>query len=488
MTQKSIKKNSIYNVLRTASSILFPLVTFPYISRVLLTDNVGKINFGASIVSYFSLMASLGISTYATRECSGVRDDPEKLSNTASQIWTINLLTTVAAYAALGVTLLLYRPLRGYRTMIVIQSLAILVNTLGADWLNSAMEDFRYITIRTMAVQWISLLLMLLFVHRPEDYMIYVVLTFLSSAGAGFFNIWYRRRYCRLRVIRNLRSGIEWKRHMMPILYLFVMMLAQTIFHSVDSTMLGIIHGNYEVGIYSAAHKITNMINQVIGSMLWVIMPRMSYYFAEERYEELNRLLRKVLGFNLLLGLPCAVGCWVIAEDVIRVAAGDAFIEAAPVLQILMIGFVFSLIGGNFLGNAVLLPSKQEKYYMIVCCVTAVVNVIGNAVFIPLFGARAAAGTTAGCGLLIMLLLLFRVDRRIRIRQIGRLVLPPAVGCAGIVLVCLLLRSIGNLWIRTALSITLGAAVYGAVQVLMKNELTEDVLAAIRRKLGKEKA
>ena len=94
---------------------------------------------------------------------------------------------------------------------------------------------------------------------------------------------------------------------MMPIIYLFVMILAQTIFHSVDVTMLGLIHGDYEVGIYTTAHKILNIINQVVGSLLWVIMPRMSYYFAEQKYDEVNQLLRKVLGFNILLGLPCIV-------------------------------------------------------------------------------------------------------------------------------------------------------------------------------------
>ena len=378
MTQKSIKKNSVYSILKTGSSILFPLITFPYITRVLRAENVGKINFGLSIVSYFSLIASLGITTYAIRECSAVRGDKEKLSNTASQIWSINIITTVIAYIAMAITLFFYHKLDNYRVLIGIQSLSILFTTLGADWLNQAMEDFKYITLRTVTFQLISLLLMFIFVHKPEDYMKYVIISLVSSSGASFVNIWYRRKYCKVGFISNIQNGIEWNRHMMPIFCLFVMILAQTIFNSVDSTMLGLMHGDYEVGIYSAAHKISNIINQVVGSLLWVIMPRMSYYFAAKQYDEVNKLLRKVLGFNMLLGLPCAVGCIAIAEDIIRVAAGKDFLEAAPVLQILMIGFVFSLIGGNFLGNAVLLPSKQEKYYMIVCCIAAVVNVIGN--------------------------------------------------------------------------------------------------------------
>ncbi len=480
MAQQSIMKNTVLNSIKTLSSIIFPLITFPYISRVLLTENVGKINFGLSIVSYYSLIASLGITTYAIRECSAVRDDKDKLSKTASQIYSINIITTVIAYLALVFTLIFYRKLDNYRTLIMIQSLSILATTLGADWLNSAMEDFKYITLRTVAFQFISLVLMFIFVHKPEDYMKYAIISLVSSAGANVTNMWYRKKYCNVRFTKE----IEWKRHFTPIVYLFVMILAQTIFNSVDSTMLGLFHGDYEVGIYSTAHKMTNIINQVIGSLIWVIMPRMSYYFAEKNYDEVNKLLRKVLGFNFLLGLPCAVGCCVIAEDVIRVAAGEAFIEAAPVLQILMIGFVFSLVGGNFLGNAVLLPSNQEKYYMIVCCVTAVVNVIGNYIFIPLWGARAAAGTTAVCGLTILVLLLFKVDNHVKIGKVGRLIVSPIIGCAGIVVACLLCKRIDNLWIRVIVSMTTSIGIYCVVQTLFKNELFDGILITLKKRIG----
>lgn len=479
MTQKSIKKNSIYSILKTGSSILFPLITFPYISRVLLTENVGKINFGLSIVSYFNLIASLGITTYAIRECSAARDNKERLSKMASQIWSINIITTIIAYIALAITLIFYQKLDNYRTLIIIQSLSILATTLGADWLNSAMEDFKYITLRTVAFQIISIVLMFIFVHKPEDYMRYAVISLVSSAGANITNMWYRRRYCKVR----FTSEIDWQRHFAPIMYLFVMILAQTIFNSVDSTMLGLFHGDHEVGIYSAAHKITRIVNETIGALLWVIMPRMSYYFAEKKYDDVNKLLRKVLGFNFFLGLPCAVGCCVIAEDVIRVVAGDAFIEAAPALQILMIGFIFSLVGGNFLGNAILLPSKQEKYYMIVCCITAVINVIGNYIFIPLWGAKAAAGTTAMCSLTIMVLLLFKVDKHVKVKKIGKLIIGPLVGSVGICLVCIICRSINNLWIRIFVSVLCSASLYGLLLLAFKNELVLDILDGLKKRV-----
>lgn len=479
MRQISIKKNTFYSVLKTGASILFPLITFPYISRVLLTDNVGKINFGLSIVSYFSLIASLGISTYAIRECSAVRDDKKKLSDISSQIFSINIITTIIAYTALALTLIFYHKLDNYRLLIIIQSLSIIGTTLGADWLNSAMEDFKYITIRTVAFQFISLILMFIFVHKPEDYLKYAVISLISSVGASIVNIMYRRRYCKI----TLTFNIDWKNHLKPIFYLFVMLLAQTIFSSVDSTMLGLMHGDYEVGIYSTAHKILNIINQVVGSLLWVIMPRMSYYFSAGNYAEVNKLLRKVLNFNLTLGLPCAIGTIVMAKDIILIIAGETYIDSVFVLQILMGGFVFSLIGGNFLGNAVLLPSKREKEFMIICCICAVINVITNYLLIPFGGPIAAAATTTLCSLIILILSLVKVDKNIKIQSIGKLVIAPVVGCVIVVLVCLLFSHISNLYIRTIVSVATSMIAYLLVQLLLKNSLVCDMLGSVKKKL-----
>lgn len=481
MKQNSIKKNTVFNGVKTLSSIIFPLITFPYINRILQPENVGKINFGQSVISYFALIASLGITTYAIRECSNVRDDKEKLGDTASQIFSINIVTTIIAYAALGAALFLYRELDNYRNLIIIQSLNIVATTFGADWLNSAMEDFKYITVRTVAFQLVGLVLMFLCIHKPDDYMKYAVISLVSSAGANVANVWYRRRYCEVSFIRKF----DWKRHIAPILSLFVMLLAQTIFSSVDSTMLGLMHGDYEVGIYGIAHKVSNLITQLVASLLWVIMPRMSYYFTEGDYKQMNKLLRKVLGFNALAGLPLAVGTFMMSKDIILIIGGEEFLEAASVLQILMVGFVFTLFGGSFLGNSILLPMKREKTFMIVCCIAAVINVAANYIFIPRYGTLAAAGTTAFCALAILILLLFTVDKKVQIERLGRVFLSPVLGCVGIVLVCLFCRNISGLWIRTITSVACSALLYVGIAYACRDELLMGLLAELKGKLAR---
>lgn len=478
MAPQSIKKNTIFNAIKTVSSILFPLITFPYISRTLLAENVGKISFGSSIVNYFSLIATLGIQVYAIRECASVRENKEELSNIASQIFSINIVTTIISYILLAFTLVFSQKLNSYRILIIIQSLTIISTTLGADWLNSAMEDFKYITVRSVIFQFISLALMFIFVHQSADYIKYILICLVSSAGASICNIWYRRKYCKVRFIRNFISGIEWKKHFIPIFSLFVMILAQTILNSLDTTMLGIIHGDREVGIYSAAYKMSNIILQLVASLLWVIMPRMSSYFAEGNYDQINALLRKVLGFNAFLGLPCAVGTFMLSEELVLIISGKDFIEASYVLKILMLSFVFNLFGGCFLGNSILLPMKKEKTFMIVCCLSAIVNIVSNFIFIPKYGAIAAAGTTALCTLFSFIVLFFTIDKKIKIVRIPSLFITPIIGCIGIVMVCLACKNITLIWLRVVGSIIFSIFIYFFIAYIGKNELLFELINA----------
>lgn len=480
MSEKSIKVNSILNVIKTISSIIFPLITFPYISRVLQPENVGKVNFGSSFVSYFSLIASLGITTYAIRECSAVRGDKKKLGEKASQIFSINVCTTIVAYVLLGLSLIFFRKLDSYRTLIIIQSTAILFTTWGADWLNSAMEDFKFITIRSIGFQFISLILMFILVHQPGDYLKYAAITVLSSCGANITNILYRRKYCTVRFTKDM----HWQEHFTPILLLFVMILAQTIFNSLDITMLGLMKGDYEVGLYCSAVKIKQIISQVVTSLAWVIMPRMSMYFEQKDYVQINRMLRKVLSVLITIGLPCVVGVLCLSKDIILIIAGEPYVEAATALNILMIGFAFSLVGGSFLGNMVLLPSKRESVYMKICVVSTLVNLILNFFLIPIWGVNAASGTTAFSGFLILLLTVVTMDKRIHINNIKTIFIAPIIGCLLIAFICYVMKAFSlSLWLETSLTICLSVIVYFAIQLIFKNDIVVDEIEVVKDKV-----
>ena len=480
--KSNILKNTILNTVKTLSSLLFPLITIPYVTRVLGVDNYGKVNFGTSIISYFTLIAALGLSTYAIRECSRVRDDRAKLSQLASELFSINMVTTAVSYALLAVVLIFFPQFHGYRQLIVIQSTVILMTTVGCDWLNSAMEDFQYISLRTIGFQVLSLVLLFVLVKKPDDYLTYAIISVISSGGANLLNVRYRRRYCDV----GFTTQIPWKRHFLPIILLFVMSLAQTVFVSADTTMLGLMKNDYEVGIYSTAIKIERIISQVVSSNVLVLMPRMSYLYATDDTEKINAMLRKILAVFLVIGLPCFAGAFAIADDLILLVAGAEYAAAGLPLKIAMFSFLFSLVGGSFLGNVVLLSSGREKAYMIICCITAVLNVGLNAILIPSFGAAGAAFTTAFCSLCILMMLVIVTRKSLKLQKLVRLFISPVVGALLIIAYCKLATPlISGLIPRVAVCVCGSCLLYLVTLVVTRNEVLPMVLSNVKKRLKK---
>jgi len=479
--QQNIRINTVLNAVKTISSIIFSLVTFPYASRVLMPENIGKVNFGSSFVSYFSLIATLGITTYAIRECSIRKDKREELSKLSSQIFSINVCTTFIAYFLMAITFLFFRELDSYRELIIIQSTVIIFTTLGCDWINSAMEDFKFIAIRTIVFQIISTILLFVFVKAPDDYIKYAFIMIISSSGANVLNMFYTRKYCNIGFVKNM----DLKEHIKPISLLFVMILAQTIFNSSDITMLGLMKGDYEVGLYSSAVKMKQLVSQIVASLVWVLMPRMSLYFENNEFGKINELLRKALNVLITIGLPCAVGVSCLTKETILLIAGNEYVSASNTLVILMIGFILSLYGGSFLGNMVLLPSKREFVFMCICCASAAINIVLNYILIPIGGANAAAASTSFSGLVIFILLIITKDKRIQINNKLSLFLPPIIGCIGIIASCLLVKQLNmSLFSRFFISICCSGTIYLLIQFALKNELICVEMISLLRKVA----
>lgn len=168
MIEKSVFKNVILNIIRVSLSVIFPLITFPYVSRVLMAENLGKVNYALSIESYFALIAALGVSTYAVRDGAAKRNDKEKFSLFANEIFTVNIITTIVSYLLMIVTIVSIKSLHPYALLICLQSISIILTTIGIDWVNSVFEDYLYITVRSFLIQVILLVLMFIFVKKTR--------------------------------------------------------------------------------------------------------------------------------------------------------------------------------------------------------------------------------------------------------------------------------------------------------------------------------
>lgn len=482
MQQKksSLGKNTLFNLIKNISAIAFPLITFPYISRVLGVENVGKINFGNSIVSYISLLATVGISTYAIRECSKVKDDREKLGEISSQILSFNVVTTIIAYIVFFILLFNWNKLTTYRTLLLIQVLSVLFTTIGADWLNAAMEDFRYITIRTVFFQIVSLVMMFLFVRHPEDYLIYAVIGIVSSSGSNIANVFYRKKYCDTKLVFK----IEWRKHLKPVLLFFAIAISQQIYLNIDTTMLGVFKGDYEVGLYGTATKIYSIVNMVIVSLNQVTLPRMSHAYAKKDYEEINAVYRYAASIIVTVGLPCIVGILILAPNIITIIAGRDYIGAALALRILMIPLVFSSLVG-LIGGLLFVPSGRENISLNICFVAAIVNFITNLILIPRFGLYAAAATTGLAEIVSFVMCLPHIEKSIVLKEKKDIFLGPVVGVLAFGLVDLIILKLIKMdIIATCSSIIISMIIYVLLQLIIGNTLLESIILKIRKSSG----
>lgn len=478
MRKNSLKANTFYSIIKSCSTIIFPLITFPYISRVLLAENIGKINFSNSIVSYFTMLASLGITTYAVRECSHVKENIEELENTSSEIFTINILTTILAYSLLAISLIVFPNLSSYKKLILIQSINIIFVTLGADWINTALEDFKYITIRTFVFQLFSLVLMFLFVKEPRDYLKYAIITVISSSGGNLLNIFYRRKYCKIKIVFH----VNLKKHLLPIMTLFAMILAQQIFVNSDTTILGIFKGDYQVGLYTTSVKIYNIINTFMSSIAWVVMPKLATSFAKKDFENINDTLKFIVGFTATVGIPIVLGVFLLASDIIKFIAGTEFINASGSLKILAISLLFSLCWGVVM-NMLLLPDGKDGICLKACSVSAVFNIGFNLVLIPIWGLMAAACTTAVSQVIGFIICLPHLNEKIRFYIPKSLILSILIGGMSIVVICffnkLILMDNSFFLIITVIEC---AIIYLLIQLIFKNYWILDMFSSIKKR------
>lgn len=474
-----IIKNGLLNAIKTLCSILFPLITVPYVTRVLGAENLGKYNFANSIINYYALFASLGISTYAVRECSKVRTEGIKLNKIASELFSFNICTMFVSCIMLFITIIVYSRLEPYRLLISVLAINIPLSVIGMEWINMAMERFGYITLRTVVFQILSLLAMFLVVRSPEDYIKYAVISVCALGGANILNYFYIKRFCTI----SFTYRLNLKKHIKPILLVFSLLVAQSIMANLDITMLGLLVNDKAVGLYSMSVNMYVTIERVISSIAIVLLPQMAMLYQESDYEKISDLLKKVWNFIYAFSIPFVVGLIFLSKEILGCICGEEFIPAATSLSILAVAMFINLLGGSFWGNIVLLPSGREGQFMVACIVSAICNAISNYFCIPAWGINGAAVTTTISVAVVYFVCRLKKDKRIKIEISGRDIVGPLVGGTLIALVCCGVKLfVSNYWLRIFYSVIYSAVVYLIVLCCFKNEIVTMLGSRIRKR------
>lgn len=447
---KSIGVNAVLNFIKVGCSVIFPLITFPYTSRVLQVENIGKVNYANSIIAYFALFAALGISTYGVREGAKKKKGTE-FDRFASEIFSLNMLTTGISYAVLFILLLTVPKFRDYRAVILIQSMTIILTTLGVEWVNTVYEDFLYITIRSIAVQVLCMAALFLFIHKPEDYLKYACISVMSSSIMCVANWIYCRRYVR---IRFLLSN-EIFRHLKPMFIFFANSLAITIYVSADTTMLGWIAGDYYTGLYAVSVKIYQIVKRLMTAVYTVTIPRLSRYAGTGQWKDYRKLLTQICSCVILLLVPCMTGLAIYAENIIEILSGNSYLPAVRSLQILAVALLFA-VGSGVVVNCINTPNGFEKTSLSATIAAAVVNVGLNIFLIPLFRQDGAALTTVLAEAMVLIICLVRLHDLNHYMDVREVLTQLGYAAAGSFLILGISLVIGRLGLSSLLSLVLG--------------------------------
>ncbi|OUN25717.1 flippase [Pseudoflavonifractor sp. An85] len=383
---QSVKFNFVMNSILTVSAMIFPIITYPYVTGILGPQGIGTVSFANSVVTYFSMFAQLGIPTYGIRACAKVRDNREELSRVTQEILIINLITCVISYVLFFITVQAVPQLREEKTLYLVMSTMIFFNSIGAEWLYKGMEQYHYITLRSVLFKFIALVGMFLLIHQPGDYVIYGGITIFASVGSNLLNLINLKWLVDVRPVGNY----NFRRHLRPIFVFFAMSIATTVYTNMDNVMLGFLKGTTENGYYDAAVKIKNILVGVVASLGTVLLPRVSYYVEQGAKQAFARMTERALRFVFLVSVPLCLYFILFARPSIYLLSGEAFEASILPMQLIMPTLVF--IGlSNIMGIQILVPTGREKQVLYSEIAGAVVNVIVNSMLIPNLGAAGAA-------------------------------------------------------------------------------------------------
>lgn len=386
MKQKSLKINFIMNAVLTMSSFIFPLISFPYVSRILLPVGTGKVSFAASLVSYFVIFSQLGIPTYGIRACAKIRDNRKELSRTAQELLFINLLMSIASYVILAIALIFIPRLHEERTLYIIMSFTIILNAIGMEWLYKALEQYTYITVRSIIFKFIALIAMFLLIHNQSDYIIYGGITIFAASASNILNFINAHKYIEIKLI----GEYDFRRHFKPVCIFFAMACATTIYTHMDTVMLGFMTTDVEVGYYNAAIKIKSILVSTVTSLGAVLLPRASYYMERGLLSEFKSISKKALNFVFIIATPLMLYFIVFAKEGIYFLSGSAYTGSIIPMQLIMPTLLFIGIT-NILGIQILIPMGKEITVLRSEIVGAITDILLNAILIPKFASAGAA-------------------------------------------------------------------------------------------------
>lgn len=476
---QSVKVNYILNLINTGTQMLFPLITFPYVCRVIEADGIGQINFFQSIISYISLFTCLGIPMYAIREIARDRSDVLQMNRTAMEILLLHSMLTLVGYAIVAILCLTVPQIQVNIPLFLILSLTIFFTAIGCEWFYQGIEDFKYITIRGLIIKTVSVVLLFIFVKSKTDLLYYGCYTVFGVLGGNIFNFFRLRKYIHRENI--IFSELHIKRHIKPVLKVFSFSVVTSIYLQLNTVLLGFLKNALAVGYFAAATKVMQMLLTMSACLGSVMMPRASHLIAENREDEFNRLIQKSYDFTLAIALPMTIGLIFCAPSLITALCGVKFEHSILPSQIIA-PIILMVAISNVFGIQVLFPKGKINVVTLCCGIGAVADLILNLCLIPFFSYIGTSIAYLGAEVATTVSMYFIGRKYIPIIYFKKSHLTYALGC---IVMALALYGISLLQLPTLTILLLqgcsGVLAYFIILCICKDEMLVQILSKIKR-------
>lgn len=482
MKETSVKKNYLYDMTYHIMTFFIPLITAPYISRVLGSAGVGIYSYLLSIQTYFSMFTSLGTSVYGARVIAQCRDDKNKLSKS---FWEIELLTVFVSLFTISTWILLSIIYRSYTSYLLILTLSILSVTFDISWLYAGLEQYKIIAIRNTFFKVIGAVMLFSFVKKQTDLIYYFYINAFISLFSSL-SLWIKLK----EQINPVKiSQLKIKPHLKETLIYFIPTIATSVYSVLDKTLIGIItEDSSQNGYYEQANQIINIAKTIsFGSINTVLTTRLSYLYACNKYDEIRKIIISAVDFVLFFAWGCSFGIIGIAKNFVPLYFGDGYLPVIKLLYLLSpIVIIISI--SSCLGSQYYIPfgkrSESAKYLI----VGSILNLLLNILLIPLFSAIGATISTIVAELLIAFLYLNNCDRYLTFRDVveysGKKFLSGFLMCFVIIIIGNMLTEISLIY-RVAIQLLLGAVIYVGLLLCLKDTAINYVLSSLKRRIIK---
>lgn len=474
-----ITKNAVFNLVYSVVNVIFPLISSIYISRILSPSGVGLISYVTNFTSYFVMLAPLGITVYGVKMVARC-DDEKELNKLFSELFFINLLSTVFFSIFYLITILCIEHYRINLSLYIISGFTLFLNIFNVDWLFKGLENYKYITIRNLVVKVVSLVLMISFVKGGNDVIIYLIISTIITSLNHILNYIHAHKYIHILFDFSFSS---FKKHFTPLLVLLISIIASDIYLKMDVTMLGLLTSESNVGFYSNALRIENILLTIIVSFSAVSLPKLSDYYSKGNINLFNSLISELFSFLLLLSIPACIGIQFVANDAIIILFGIDFLPAGNTLKILSFLFIIKGIG-DLLAYQLVVAINREKIFLPIRIAAAVLNFILNYFLISLFKQDGAAIATVLTELFTLVVVILIIRKQIRIKMSFNAIFSLLVANTSLILVCMLCRLLDEVFLRLAITCIAGVGAYFFVLLCFKNQFVFKIINVFLRRVN----